>query len=224
MLKFQKLIPGDELAIAPNYQRIYVFLEFDYLKKSPRAAPDFQFEPFLSIELRAIAGLTSLDMITRTWTNHHPCHRSIQIHLNHEPSSDIRVRARVYQGISRYEERFEFTSLAHHLNLPDFATKPIIDILLEHQPNFKAYECDQGAILSYDIPIASTPKSSKIPEYETKTFNPITKNYTDVQPLHLHLFDPPRHDIPPEKRTLQNSLNLTRWFLDYPVLSYALTW
>ena len=228
-LKKEKISTGHELKIAVGKQRIYVTLELSSLTKSPKAHPNFSHTPFYTINSKAITGLKSIDMITRRGIALHPNQGFIFIRHNNphfwhfKVKKFICVQTEIYQGISRHEEWHAITSLSHSLNLPAFADKFILKTLLNYQPDLRAHRGDQKAILSYDIDTASTPSPQNIPNYKEGNFKKISKIYKDVQPLHLHLFDPPKLPVPPEERNMKNHPGF-RWYLDYPLQSYVITW
>jgi len=75
-------------------------------------------------------------------------------------------------------------------------------------------------LLSYDVPMEATPPSQKVPNFEAGNFTPISRDYRNNEPVHLHIFDPPRHPIPPVERKIGEGPE-SRAFLDYPMASFA---
>ena len=215
--KIQSLSPFTELDLKPDKQRIYITLDIGGLRRDPRARPDFVFKPFLTAESDADVGVRQLSKLPRSWPEYES---KIGFWLQKTFLPTLVVQQSIYQPVDRFEKPLSKTFRRHELYIPSFVYRAILKSVLKHPPTQDPYEQDWGAILSYDIDLDAAPPSEIIPNYEAGNFESIIKDYKVLEPIQLHVFDPPRAEKAPEERQFREGPS-RRNFLEYPVASYT---
>lgn len=226
MISIKNLPPCEELEIPEGYQRIYLTLEMRGLRRHPLAPANYKFKPTLSHRYKGDVGYKSVTDLPRSGSRWDyrglPWSHSLHAHLTYKPIGFPLPQClmEVYQLVGRHEVPSSRTTLKHSIDLPAYLYKPIVKTLLKYPPTQNPYDRDWGAILSYDVPEDATPPSEEIPDFESVNFKAISRVYKNIDPIHLHMFDPPRYKT--EEREIGEGPEI-RSFLNYPVASYVFT-